>query len=104
MKTVLYNLTESISVGISLLAPFMPGSAAEAADAIGVPLRDFETLSTFGLYPNGTKVREGSAVLFARKDLKQVLEATAEITRRQKEAYEESQRIAQENLRKAGRI
>ncbi|MBR4529456.1 MAG: methionine--tRNA ligase [Lachnospiraceae bacterium] len=104
LKTVLYNLTESISVGISLLAPFMPGSAAEAADAIGVPLRDFETLSTFGLYPNGTKVREGSAVLFARKDLKQVLEATAEITRRQKEAYEESQRIAQENLRKAGRI
>ncbi len=103
LKTVLYNLTESISIGAALLYPFMPGSAEEIAGAIGIPLREFDTLTTFGLYPNGTKVREGSAVLFARKDLKEVLTAAAEITKKQKAAYEEAQRIAEENLRKQGR-
>ncbi len=103
LKTVLYNLTESITIGASLLEPFMPDSAREIAAALGTGLRSFDTLTTFGLYPNGNKVREGSAVLFARKDLKEVLERAAEITKKQKAEYEESQRIAQENLKKAGK-
>ena len=81
----------------------MPDSAREIAAALGTGLRSFDTLTTFGLYPNGNKVREGSAVLFARKDLKEVLERAAEITKKQKAEYEESQRIAQENLKKAGK-
>ncbi|MBR5116134.1 MAG: class I tRNA ligase family protein, partial [Lachnospiraceae bacterium] len=105
LKTVLYNLTESISIGAALLYPFMPRSAEEIASAIGLTggLREFDTLTTFGLYPNGNKVREGSAVLFARKDLKEVLERAAEITKKQKAEYEEAQRIAEENLKAAGR-
>ncbi|MCR4762456.1 MAG: methionine--tRNA ligase [Lachnospiraceae bacterium] len=102
LKTVLYNLTESISIGIALLAPFMPASAQAVAEAIGISeLRPFDTLTTFGLYPNGDRVREGSAVLFARKDLKEVLEQAAEITRKQKAEYEETRRQAEENLKKA---
>ena len=41
-------------------------------------------------------------MLFARKDLKDVLEKAAEITRKQKEDFEKSQAIAAENLYKAG--
>ncbi|MCR5094915.1 MAG: methionine--tRNA ligase [Lachnospiraceae bacterium] len=105
LKTVLYNLTESISIGAALLYPFMPRSAEEIASAIGLTegLRGFDTLTTFGLYPNGNKVREGSAVLFARKDLKDVLDKASEITQKQKAEYERTQKIAEENLRKAGK-
>ena len=41
-------------------------------------------------------------MLFARKDLKDVLEKAAEITKKQKAEFEESQRRAAENLAKAG--
>ncbi|MCR5675070.1 MAG: methionine--tRNA ligase [Lachnospiraceae bacterium] len=106
LKTVLYNLTESIAIGASLLAPFMPESAQQIAEAIGMTsgLREFDTLTTFGLYPNGNKVREGSAVLFARKDLKEVLEKAAQITEKQKAEYDEAKRLAEENLKKAGKL
>ncbi len=103
LKTVLYNLTESISIGAALLAPFMPSSAEAVAEAIGTQLRPFDTLSTFGLYENGGHVKEGSAVLFARKDLKEVLEQAAKITAAQQAAYQEAQKLAAENLKKAGR-
>ena len=41
-------------------------------------------------------------MLFARKDLKDVLEKAAEITRKQKEEFERTQKLAAENLAKAG--
>jgi methionyl-tRNA synthetase len=41
-------------------------------------------------------------MLFARKDLKDLLEKAAEITKKPKADFEESQRIAAENLAKAG--
>ncbi len=102
LKTVLYNLTEAISIGAGLLYPFMPDSAEAVAEAIGTPLRTFDTMTTFGLYPSGNKVREGSVMLFARKDLKEVLEKAAEITKKQKADYEEAKRKAEENLKAHG--
>ena len=102
LKTVLYNLTEAISIGAGLLYPFMPDSAEAVAKAIGTPLRTFDTLTTFGLYPSGNKVQEGSVMLFARKDLKEVLEKAAEITKKQKADYEEARKKAEENLKAHG--
>ena len=102
LSTVLYNLVEAISIGAALLDPFMPETAAKIKKQINSADRDFDTLNKFGLYKNGTKVSENPEMLFARKDLKDVLEKAAEITKKQKAEYEEAQRKAAENLAKAG--
>ena len=54
-------------------------------------------------YPNGNKVSSEPKMLFARKDMEEVLKLTAEITRKQKAEFIESQTKAAENLEKAGR-
>ena len=102
LSTVLYNLVESISIGAALLDPFMPETAVKIRKQINAAERDFDTLGKFGLYKSGTKVVENPEMLFARKDLKDVLEKAAEITKKQKAEYEEAQRKAAENLAKAG--
>ena len=102
LSTVLYNLVEAISIGASLLEPFMPETAQKIKEQLSTPDRDFDTLGQFGLCPNGTKVSESPEMLFARKDLKEVLEKSAEIVKKQKAEFEESQRKAAENLAKAG--
>ena len=74
LATVLYNLTESICIGASLLKSFMPGTSRKILDQVNGKDRDFEDLSTFGLYESGTKVTEKPEILFARLDLKEVME------------------------------
>ncbi len=102
LSTVLYNLVESISIGAALLDPFMPETAQKIKEQLSTPERDFDTLNKFGVCSNGTKVTENPEMLFARKDLKDVLEKSSEIVKKQKEEYEEAQRIGAENLAKAG--
>ncbi len=102
LSTVLYNLVESISIGAALLDPFMPETAQKIREELSSPERDFDTLSEFGKLPNGTKVSEAPEMLFARKDLKDVLEKAAEITRKQKADFEKAQKQAAINLAKAG--
>ncbi len=102
LSTVLYNLVEAISIGAALLDPFMPETAQKIIEQLNSGERDFDTLSQFGVLANDTKVSESPEMLFARKDLKDVLEKAAEITKKQKAEYEESQRKAAENLAKAG--
>ena len=80
----------------------MPETAAKIKEQIGAADREFDTLNKFGLYKNGTKVSENPEMLFARKDLKDVLEKAAEITKKQKAEYEAAQKKAAENLAKAG--
>lgn len=74
LSQVLYNLVESIMIGASLLEPYMPSTAAEIAAQLNAPLRSFEELSEFGKYPSGGRVTEKPEILFARLDLKEVLE------------------------------
>jgi methionyl-tRNA synthetase len=80
----------------------MPETAQKIREQLSAPERDFDTLSEFGKLPNGTKVTDAPEMLFARKDLKDVLERAAEITRKQKAEFEESQKKAAINLAKAG--
>lgn len=103
LATVLYNLTESIVIGASLLAPFMPETGKLISENLNTELRDFDTLGEFGKYPNGSKVSAEPKMLFARKDMEEVLKLTAEITRKQKAEFIESQTKAADNLEKAGR-
>ena len=74
MKTVLYNLTETIVIGASLLAPFMPEKAEKAAELVGAKLRDFDSVEEFGLTKDGTKVSDKPEFLFSRLDADEVME------------------------------
>ena len=102
LATVLYHLVEAISIGTALLEPFMPETAAAIMRQLGCELRDFETLGQFGLYPDGGKVTDKPEILFVRKDLNEVLEQAAEITKKQKADFIASQKKASANLEKAG--
>ncbi|MDO4960484.1 MAG: methionine--tRNA ligase [Eubacteriales bacterium] len=68
LKTVLYNLTEGITIGASLLMSFMPETAEAVLKELGTEKRAYEDMDTFGLYPNGNKVIEKPVILFARMD------------------------------------
>ena len=73
LATVLYNLIEGIIIGASLIEPFMPDTAKNIAAQLNTELRSFEELNQFGLYPSGNKVTEKPQILFARRDIKEVL-------------------------------
>ncbi|MDD5832513.1 MAG: methionine--tRNA ligase [Clostridiales bacterium] len=68
LKTVLYNLTEGITIGASLLSSFMPSTAERILSELNTEKRAYEEMDTFGLYPNGNKVTEKPEILFARMD------------------------------------
>lgn len=74
LETVLYNLTEAITIGASLLAPFMPDTSKRILDQLCTKQRGLEEMDQFGLYPSGNKVTEKPEILFARMDVKEVLE------------------------------
>ena len=74
LREVLYNLTESIAIGASLLVPFLPDTGAKILAELNANPRPFDGLADFGLYPSGSKVAEKPEILFARLDLKEVLD------------------------------
>ena len=73
LAEVLYNLTEAITIGASLLQPFMPGTAENILAQLNAQLRGFDEMDTFGLYPSGNKVTDQPQILFARMDIKEVM-------------------------------
>ena len=87
LQTVLYNLIESICIGTSLLAPFMPETAKKIFAQLNTKERSIEELSTFGLYESGTKVTETPEILFARLDVKEVLKVAEELQKAQAAEY-----------------
>ncbi len=74
LETVLYNLVEGICIGASLLEPFMPETSKNILSQLKAEARSIDSFDKFGLYPSGTKVTETPQILFARLDLKEVLE------------------------------
>lgn len=86
LATVLYNLTESIAIGASLLEAFMPETAEKILAQLNAKKRTLEEMDQFGLYESGTKVTEQPEILFARKDLKEVLEYAEKFQAAQKAA------------------
>ena len=84
LATVLYNLVEGINMGASLLAPFMPETAEKIAKQLNTELRDFDTLQEFGRYPSGNTVTDAPEILFARQDLKEVMEKVEALQGRQR--------------------
>ena len=74
LSEVLYNLVEGITIGASLLEAFMPETTERILAQIGATKRAYEDLKTFGLYPSGNKVTDKPEILFARLDVKEVME------------------------------
>ena len=84
LETVLYNLIESITIGASLLEPFMPETSKKILAQINAQPRAFEDMTEFGKYPSDNKVTEKPEILFARMDIKDVMEKVEEIKAAQK--------------------
>jgi methionyl-tRNA synthetase len=88
LKTVLYNLVESIVIGTSLLAPFIPDTCAKVSQMIGEPLRDFDNADKFGLIEKLT-VTKTPEILFQRLDAVKVMEEVNKMIEERKEKVEE---------------
>ncbi|MCD7834129.1 MAG: methionine--tRNA ligase [Lachnospiraceae bacterium] len=88
LAEVLYNLTESISIGASLLESFMPETSARILTQLNAKKRSLDEMDTFGLYVSGTRVTEKPEILFARLDGKAVMEKAEEIRKAQMAEFE----------------
>ncbi len=74
LATVMYNLVEGITIGASLLQPFMPETAEKIAAQLNAEIREFDLLKQFGLRENDVKVTETPEILFARLKVEEIVE------------------------------
>ena len=74
LSEVLYNLVESISYGATLLESFMPSTSRRILEQLNAEPRTIEQMNHFGLYRSGAKVTDKPEILFARMNIKEVLE------------------------------
>lgn len=94
LKTVLYNISEGIVIGASLLASFMPETSKEILAQLSADKRSLQDMDKFGLLPNDTKVVENPSILFARLDINEVLAKVNELFPPVVEAREEPEEEA----------
>ncbi len=71
LNKVLYNLSEAIVIGASLIESFMPSTSRKILESMNASKRELHEMDTFGMLPQGTKVSDGKEKLFARIDMKQ---------------------------------
>ncbi|MFI3284957.1 MAG: methionine--tRNA ligase, partial [Erysipelotrichaceae bacterium] len=74
LKTVLYNLLESIRYAAILLRPYLPETSDNILNQINTKQTGYESLSVFGQLESGTKVIDKPQILFARIDEAEMLE------------------------------
>ncbi len=67
LSTVLYNLSEAIIIGASLLSSFIPDTAEKTLKSFGATIREYEKLDQFGLLDEITVASE-TEKLFDRID------------------------------------
>ena len=106
LATVLYNLSNAIMVGASLLEPFMPETAKRISEQMNAPLIDFavlekcaagqDTAVSSTLYPTGIQVTQTPEILFARQDLAEVMEKAEAMFAERKQAAGEGAETAED--------
>lgn len=79
LAEVLYNLSESICIGATLLKSFMPETSEKILAQFHMKEIPFEELDRFGAYVSGTKVTDKPEILFARLDIGEVMERVNEL-------------------------
>ncbi len=88
LATVLYNLTESIVIGTSLLAPYIPDTANKVSNMLNLSLRTFDECAKFGGFDEIT-VTATPEILFARLDGAKIMEKVNAMIDERKEKQEE---------------
>ncbi|MBR3599694.1 MAG: methionine--tRNA ligase [Lachnospiraceae bacterium] len=101
LNTVLYNLVESITVGATLLEPFMPETSEKILKQLNTEKRRVTELSQFGLYPSGNKVTSEPEILFARIDAPAMLD---EIEKRFPSKVVEEEPVKEEKPKKKEKV
>ena len=91
LAEVLYNLTESIAIGASLLHPFLPDTAEKIVAQLNTTLREYDDLDKFGLYESGNKVTDAPEILFGRLKAEDVMPKVEAIQAAQKAEFEAEQ-------------
>ena len=100
LKTVLYNLCESIVIGLSLMAPFIPASCEKALKMMNCPMRDYADMGKFGLIKNGVKVTDAPEILFARLDAKVIMPEVEKMIESRQVKEEKKEEIMEETVSK----
>ncbi len=98
LSEVLYNLTESIVIGASLLESFLPETAEKIVAQLGTTIRAYDSLDQFGLYESGSKVTDAPEILFARLDVKEIMPKVDAIRERQKAEFIAEQKALGEEV------
>lgn len=96
LSEVLYNLTEAITIGASLLSAFMPETSEKILKQLNTEKRSLDQMTEFGLYPSGNKVTDKPEILFARMDIKEVLEKVEEMKKAEAAAAGEAEEKPEE--------
>lgn len=58
LKTVIYNLLESIRIGAILLSPFLPDTSEEIFRQLNTDVKSIDTTTLFGCLVEGTKLND----------------------------------------------
>ena len=87
LAEVLYNLTESIVIGATLLGAYLPDTSAKILAQLNTTARDYDLLDQFGLYESGTKVTDSPEILFARLKLEDIMKEVLIIQETQRAEY-----------------
>ena len=96
LATVLYNLVEAITIGASLLESFMPDTSRKILAQLHAQKRALSEMDQFGLYPSGEHVTDAPEILFARMDLKEVMEKVEAMRAAEKAAQPEAEKAKEE--------
>ncbi|SNX53865.1 methionine--tRNA ligase [Thermoanaerobacterium sp. RBIITD] len=93
LKTVLYNLVESLRFVAVLITPFMPNTPIKIYEQLGISddLRTWDSLK-FGLLKSGTKVKRGENI-FPRIDVEKELKEAEKESPKKVELKEETNYI-----------
>ena len=97
LATVLYNLTEAITIGASLLESFMPETSEKILAQLNTKKRELDEMDTFGLYLSGNKVTGKPEILFARMDIKEVMAKVEEMRAAAAEAAKPAEEAAEDD-------
>ena len=96
LATVLYNLVEAITIGASLLESFMPDTSRKILAQLHAQKRALCEMDQFGLYPSGEHVTDAPEILFARMDLKEVMEKVEAMRAAEKAAQPAAEEVKEE--------
>ena len=94
LRTVLYDLCESIVIATSMLECFMPGKCAKVFEELGSSSREFAELGKFGVQKS-YKVAEKAEILFSRLDAKEINDRVEAMFEERAKAAEKAQKPQQ---------